>query len=87
MAVTVISFYDEGKDSESLNSIYSRIWDTLQKQYGHPINLDGNGSCFRSHDGQTAVLTDNSLNSPVHELILIDVPNTIVEGLEKIMAK
>ncbi|MFA5258898.1 MAG: hypothetical protein WC979_05015 [Candidatus Pacearchaeota archaeon] len=87
MTVTVISFYDEIKDPESLNSTYSRVWGTLQKQYGHPINKDGNGSCFRGNDGQTAVLTDNSLSSSIHELILIDVSKTVVEGLEKIIAK
>ena len=85
MTVKIIGFCDRPSEDLNLEPIYSKIWSYLNKQYGNQINQDGNGSCFRSNDGQTVVLTDNSLKSQVHQLVLIDVSAEVSEGLEEIL--
>jgi hypothetical protein len=91
MAVQIVSFYDEKKydpDGPRPNPnqpLYGRVWDYLHNQLGLPIKADTHGSCFRGKNGETAILTDDSTNSPIHEVVLVNVSSEIIAGLEKIM--
>jgi hypothetical protein len=85
MTVRVISFHDERTDPEGPTPLYSQVWGYLQRNYGNQINKDGKGSCFRGENGETAVLTDNSSRSNVHEVVLINVPSNIASGVEAIV--
>jgi hypothetical protein len=79
---------NEKIDDKDYNTtpLYSRVWSTLQRYYGKPINKDGNGSCFRGTEGDTAVLTD-SLTDKIHRLVLVDVSLPIVAELEELVNK
>jgi len=67
---------------------YSQVHDYLHNLYGEQINKDGKGACFRGLKGETAVLTDNSLErGESHEVVLIDMPLKVVLDLEKIIER
>jgi len=85
MAVQVMSFYDKNSNPGSIESIYTGIYCKLQVQYGQPINHDDNGAVFRGKNGETAVLMDRSITTDIHELVLIDVPRDIRNGLEEFL--
>ena len=75
---------DQGRGPEPK---YSAVWSFLHNYYGNPAFADGKGSCFRGKKGETAVLTDNSLENGIHELVLVNVPLSTIRDLEQALDK
>jgi len=93
MAVQVISFESYGLKSIHnvpvnliRESIYSQVYEELRRTYKNGF-MDGNGTVFVGANGERAVLTDNSLKSNIHELVLVNVPLEVASGLLKLIDK
>ena len=87
MVVYVRSFYQKiTEENIESPSVYSEVWTYLWHIYGNQINDDGSGSCFRGKNGESAILTDKShSNDLVHEIVLVNPSEGVVDGLEKVL--
>ena len=81
------NFYDKDNDpTRASATVYSELWKYLRNFYGLPRETKGSyGSVFSGGDGGIAVLIDNSPKSIIHELVLINVPAKISQGLQKLI--
>lgn len=84
MNIQLYNFFDKsGPMTQS--PPYSQVWTYLRNNFGNPINTAHRKMTFLGRNNETAILTDNTPKSNLHQLILIDVSNEISKGLKELI--